>query len=513
MLDYQKITRIHRDIDMDFICLAKNLYNGTISASAMVAKHPYEQENVFKHNLNYALYQNYLFNVINNITTKIWENQITISSDDSKVQEYLNRLQKSIDFKKIGSEITNYNLLYNKSYIYIQQKPRIFNNLYLEEKTEQDIPDLKIIDNSEVINFRKDKSGCFQQIVIRQLLDDEDSDCFDEATTFIRITKFSIEEDKVKQEIWETKRFDATKQSAFQPPKYEVSTTADEVYKYFMPLQNQVEYTLKSEIPEVIYLDIPWIPIFEIQFEIPLNLGKSIIPFAKTIFQLQTTYYGTLHKALNNLPVYSVAPAMQSDSLLDNIAMETSNSNPMIEQKQNGFLKTSINSKFEFVSIPTEAIDSAKLEIDSLVDRLYFQAYQSVSFAKKNSMGIVGIGAREIDDQQRRIIVSYISSSIKEDIIDIIEKILLLCGLPMDSQINIQGLDYNSEKVDHQVLISTAKDIGILPLLLKSKTFVSLFGSKIVSSTLDDMILPEIMIKITNEITGENTNENMGENK
>ena len=314
------------------------------------------------------------------------------------------------------------------------------------------------------------------------------------------MTKYSIEDGSVKQEVWETQRFDATKQNSFTPPKYEPSTTAQEVYKYFMPIQNQVEYKLKSETPETTYLPIPWIPIFEIKFEIPLNLGKSIIPFAKTIFQLQTTYYGTLHKALNNLPVYSVAPAMQSDSLLDNIAMETSNSNPMLEQKQNGFLKTSINSKFEFVSIPTEAIDAAKKEIDSLVDKLYFQAYQSVSFAKKNTLGVEGVGAREIDDQQRRIIVSYISTSIKEDILNIIEKVLLLCGLPVDSQIKIQGLDYNSEQVDRKTLISEAKEIGILPLLLKSKTYVSLYGSKIISATLDDMVLPSLMSDMTNEI-------------
>ena len=151
MFDYRKITRIHRDIDMDFICLAKNLYSGNISAASMVSKHPYEQDNVFKHNLNYALYQNYLFNVINNITTKIWENQISISSDNPKVQEYLDRLQKAIEFKKLGSEITNYNLLYDKSYIHIQQKPKVFNNLYMEEQTEQDIPDIKIVSMQQTL--------------------------------------------------------------------------------------------------------------------------------------------------------------------------------------------------------------------------------------------------------------------------------------------------------------------------------------------------------------------------
>ena len=501
-VDYEFLTRTHPDLDLAAIELTRKLYSGTIRPMDVCEKHPYEPSDIYKHNLSNSLYENDFWGIISNIITKIFEDSLLLKSDNADTQTYLDRLQKKVSIKEIGSKLAANNLLYDRAFLRLSPPAPEYSNLLQEEASGQDLPDVAVVPNWEVINWRKNPDGSFRELVLRQLLQDETVSCFTRESTFVRITHYERIGDTVIERVWETKRFDASENKAWrdpEPSQLNQGGTLGMVANILFGGSKQPSFDLRSEVPIETILPFTEIPVYEVSFEIPLHLGPNLVPYAKKIYQLETSLMGGLHRGNNPLPWYGAAPSIRADSL-DDVAMDAKDKNPLTEFRNKGLMTASSDSTFEFKSPSMESVKISQTIVNELKDKMFFAAAQSVNFVKKNStVGIESLGAKEIDDQQRRILISYICSSIKEDIILMVTRICAIYGVDADD-LSVDGLDYSSDSTDKASLVAEAQLVGIMPAVVQSPTFASEYGERIAAALLDDMAPPETMQKIRDEL-------------
>ena len=498
MIDFTLLSRIGEEIDIEQVSQLNALFTGNFQSGRFNNQHPYEPAEIFKHNQQYAQYENHFRRIITNITTRLFENEIFIKSETNA--EYIGRLNDCLNLKDLLAKICQANLIYSSAYISVLPKLEIANSLLEEERLNLDIPDVEIIENISVVNYtRNKKTGKFSQFLTRTLEVDQELDILEPKRCYYQFKIYrQLSQEQTELKVYETERFDPR---TIKTAPTEYKDQVSKVWDSLAGIGNQQTISpllIEQPTEEIIYTCE--FPIHELKFKIPIELGNQIKPIAIKLFQLDSAYYGALHRALNPIPTLYQEPVSSLDKGFNSIAAETENANPLADYKSNSYLKLSSGSKAEYLSPPSENIITGKDTIDVLISRMYEMAWESAQKHKKTHSGVQSGVSKAIDEKQRDVIISYIATTLKADAMYILHCIAKIFNI--DDDYTVEGIDYTSDMIHREDLITEAVQSGVMPIIMQSPTFRNLYASKIASSFLNNMVPPAMMENIAKEIEG-----------
>jgi hypothetical protein len=113
---------------------------------------------------------------------------------------------------------------------------------------------------------------------------------------------------------------------------------------------------------------------------------------------------------------------------------------------------------------------------------MYLLAWQTMVSPKSQNNSKSGL-AKTLDERQKDIIISTISTKIKNYLSDILVQILSILGKE-DIELYISGLDFTSDSIDREYLLSEAMQVQGIQMLNQSEDFMVDYTSNLAEKLL-----------------------------
>lgn len=500
-MEYQTINTHRADLDINYLKEISLLYQGgntlTRHADCFVQILQGENYKSYRERLSLLSYKNFFGQIIDSITSKLFEDNIKILSTNN----FFKNLQKENNLNRILRAITTNNLIYGESYLLIDFPEYDEKTEYEVEKDNLNIPCLKILENQTVINYVKDDDDNFLELIVKTLCDDKKISALVKERFYFKFEYYVLENNRVKITTYETNRFKLIEHESnkgqWQNQQTQVSPSIPIIYGT-KSYQNIPDKKLQIISEKEVILNIPKIPVISLKFGNGLNVGYKLAPIAKEILQDGSALRSFYHKTINPLVVIKHAGMGEKEEINDAFGSVDRNRNPLDSYKSKGFSMITDGDDIIYLEPRGQVADQVAKHVDKLCDQMYHLSWQTISADNKHSSPKSGV-SKSLDEKQKDIIISSIATEIKQYLSNVICNIIEFLAEPK-IEYEIVGLDFSSDAISREDMISDALNIEKLQIFQLSRTFRTVWGSNLADKVLMGMSSIEVSKQIAKEI-------------
>ena len=499
-MDFQTINTHCPKLDIHYLKEVSLLYQGgnllTKHADCFVQILQGENYKSYRERLSLLSYKNFFSQIIDSITSKLFENSIKILSDN----DYFKKLQEENDLNRILRKVATNNLVFGESFLLIDFPETDEKTVFEVDRDYSNVPCLKVLDNQDVINYIKDDDDDnFIELVVKTLVDDKTISALVKERFYYKFDHYTIINKQVKITTYETNRFklienDSSK-GQWQNPQTQTSPAIPIIYGS-KSYQNVPDKKLQIISKKENTINIPKIPVMSLKFGNGLNIGYKLAPIAKEILQDGSALRSFYHKTINPLVVIKHAGMGEKEEINDAFGSADRNRNPLDSYKSKGFSMITDGDDIIYLEPRGQVADQVAKHVDNLCDQMYHLSWQTISADVHIKSGV----SKTLDEKQKDIIISAIATEIKQYLAAVIKTILSFVISEPEVDYHIIGLDFSSDSVSREEMIADALNVEKLQLFQASPTFRTIWQSNLADEILTGMADAEISKQIAKEI-------------
>jgi len=490
MPTYKELNKLNPKIDLNNIIETKYLYCGgeaiCKNASYFIKQAAGESPQQYKDRLDLLSYKNYFGQIVDSITSKIFEQEVKVLAEEDSEDMWFSEFQDENDLTEILRDLTTNCLLHTCGYLHIN---------YLEDGDQRQLPKLCVIPNDTIINYKK-CAETLHEIIIKTLEEDEKISCLIPDRFYYKFVHYILDGDKVICNTYKTEIFKINAQAPKPNQLFGLSALgAGAKFQDNKAQDERKDYKIVSS--ESVTLDIPKIPVLELKLKHGLSLGNKLGPIAKEILEDYSQLRSFMHQTLHPIAVLNAAGISDKDEFNDAFGSEDRDRSPLEAYKSKGFSKIMRDDKLSYLEAKADVGKLVFEHIEKLHSDMYMLSWQTI-IAPKQAVQKSGV-AKGLDEKQKDIIISTISTKLKRYLDDVMTQILSILGKE-NVDLSIMGLDFSSDHIDRESVLQEALLVQSLGVLNDSKTFTQHYFLNTAEVLLSGQSDKELIEQISEEL-------------